>query len=108
MRTAICGVTALLLFAAIFPLPYGYYQFLRIEAFAASLYAFAFLAMNARLPADARVPVDALVWPRVLALLAAIVFNPFMFLAFGKAFWVAIDLFFCLFFAFLSYSQKGR
>lgn len=102
MRTAICGVTALCLFAAIFPLPYGYYQFLRIEAFAASLYAFAFLAMNARLPAD------ALVWPRVLALLAAIVFNPFMFLAFGKAFWVGIDLFFCLFFAFLSYSQKGR
>ncbi len=108
MRTAICGLTAILLILGPFPLPYGYYQFLKLEAFAASIYALIFLIMNASRCADERGQFDSMNWPRVAAFALIILFNPFVSIALGKVIWGVVDVIAALYFAFIAFTQREK
>lgn len=74
-------VLGLLLFIAIFPLPYGYYTFLRLIVFVFSL----FLAYQLR-------EKNCSNWI-IFLIFMAILFNPLIPVYLSKEIWVLIDLF---------------
>lgn len=85
-------ISAIMLFAGILPMPYGYYQLLRLVVAGTAL-ALTFYFHKSNLRSYA-----------ILTGLAALIFNPMLPLAFGREGWAVLNLLFAGWF-FFSYKK---
>lgn len=108
MRSTICYLSAILLFIAIFSMPYGFYKFLKVEVFVASIYALIFLYINSNLLISEQSQFDRLIWPSVVFFIILLIFNPFFSIPLGKALWAIVDIASALYFLLIGFTQRGR
>jgi len=96
INSLMSATTAMFLVLAIFPWHYGYYQFLRVLVFAASIFLFAKIS---------HLKLQAI---KSIIIIFGLIFNPFFKVTLMREIWIAINILGALFFIRLALLLKEK